>query len=360
MNVKRLVLKDFRNWESADVSLGEGINVFEGRNAQGKTNLLEALYLACVGKSMRTPRDKELIRHGCDRAYVGVEIAKRGGDERVEIALDKSQNKCVSINRIPLTRIGELMGVLLGVLFSPEEIKIVKDAPAERRRFMDVALSQMSKSYFYLLNRYNRILSQRNKLLKSPKVDENAIDVWDMQLARAGAGITKSRRGFIGKLFPLFKEAHLTMTAGEEEGSLSYEGAEGETAEEIEKNILRQLLLSRESDIKTGFTHCGAHKDDISISGDGMDLRTYGSQGQKRTAALSLQFSLLKLMTLFTGEKPILLLDDVMSELDVVRRARLMTLVRPYQTIITCTEFDAEAFDGDIKRFKISGGKFVE
>ena len=356
MYVKRLQLKDFRNWETAGVALFEGLNIFEGRNAQGKTNLLEAIYLTCVGKSMRTSKDKELIRWEHERARVRTDVVKRGGGESVEIVLDKAVNKCVSVNGLPLTRLGELMGTILCVLFSPEEIKIVKESPSERRRFADIALSQLSKGYFYRLNRYNRTLSQRNKLLKSPRLDPNVLDVWDIQLVEAGAGIVKSRRGFIDRLLPLAQKVHSFLTDGKETLSLKYEGAAGEDIEAVKKSFADMLALSRESDLKTGFTHIGPHKDDVAIAADGVDLRTFGSQGQQRTAALSLQLALLELMEDFTGEKPILLLDDVMSELDEVRRMRLLEFISPYQTIITCTELNGLEGQTNVTRHKVVSG----
>ena len=356
MYVKKLQLKDFRNFAGATLTLSNGINVFEGRNAQGKTNLLEALYMTSVGKSMRTPRDKELIRWETDRAYVRTEVEKRGGSESVEVVLDRSVGKCVSVNSLPLTRLGELMGTVLTVLFSPEEIKIVKESPSERRRFADIALSQLSKSYFYRLNRYNRTLSQRNKLLKSVRPDLAALEIWDMQLAEAWAGIVKSRRGFLARLQPIAGRVHSFLTDSSESLALAYEGAGGAEIPEIKENLLKSLALTRESDLKTGFTHVGPHKDDIGVKANGIDLRTFGSQGQQRTAALSLQLSLLELMSDFTGDKPVLLLDDVMSELDEVRRRRLLELITPYQTIITCTELPELDGREDVKRFRVVAG----
>lgn len=356
MYVKRLQVKNFRNYEAASVTLSQGINVFEGMNAQGKTNLLEALYLLCVGRSMRTPRDRELIRWETDRAAVKAEIVKRYGSDEVEIVIDKTLNKCVSVNALPLTRLGELMGVCLGVLFSPEEIKTVKESPSERRRFMDIALSQMSKNYFYLLNRYNKVLAQRNKLLKSPRVDESALDVWDLQLVETGAGLVKSRRGFLQQLLPHAQRIHAYLTDGKETFTLSYEGTAGEDLQSIKASFHEQLKRLRASDLKLGFSHCGPQKDDMAIAANGIDLRSYGSQGQQRTAALTLKLALLELMKAFTGESPVLLLDDVMSELDSLRRRRLLELIPSYQTIITCTELPELDGDESVTRFRVENG----
>lgn len=356
MYVKRLQVKNFRNYDEAVIELSDGVNVFEGRNAQGKTNLLEALYLTCVGRSMRTPRDRELIRWQCERARVTAEVVKKYGSDTVEIVLDKAVNKCVTLNGLPLTRLGELMGVVLGVLFSPEEIKTIKESPSERRRFMDIALSQLSKNYFYRLNRYNRTLSQRNKLLKSPRVEQAALDVWDKQLIEAGSGLVKSRRGFLKRLLPFAEKIHAFLTEGREVFELSYEGAEGESEQQVTESLSAMFKHCREQDLRLGFSHCGPHKDDVKISCNGVDLRAYGSQGQQRTAALTLKLALLELFKEYTGESPILLLDDVMSELDSVRRRRLLELIKSYQTVITCTELPELDGDLSVRRFKVDNG----
>lgn len=335
MYITRVTLNNYRNYGSLGLELSPGLNVFTGENAQGKTNLLEAVYFTGVGRSMRTPRDKELIRWGDDMARIRADAAGRYGKSRVEIVLDKRENKRVAINGVPVKKLGELMGVIMVVLFSPDEIAIIKEAPGERRRFIDIALSQISRTYFYLLTRYNRILSQRNRLLKDGGADTQ--DVWDLQLADVGAKIIKTRKGFIARLNGLADKNHEYLTAGRERLTLRYESIEGENEQEIRENFLAELKRTRERDVIQGFTHVGAQTDDMAVLAGDLDIRRFGSQGQQRTAALSLKLAQLDLFYEETGEYPVLLLDDVFSELDETRRNKLIERLLGHQTIITCT-----------------------
>ena len=352
MYIKNLDIANFRNYEKQSVSLSDGLNVFMGRNAQGKTNLLEAVCLCSIGKSPRTPRDKELIRWQQQRSRVKVVCATRAGDESVEIILDKSENKRVAINSLPISRMGELMGVVSTVFFSPDEIKIVSSSPTERRQFMDIALCQISRAYFYVLQRYNKILSQRNKLLKSGRATDDALEVWDLQLAENGAKIIKTRRGFISRLAPFAKQNHEFLTDGEETLDLSYEGIEGETLEEITAAFTDELKKHRERDLTLGFTGVGPQKDDMKISAGGVDVRSYGSQGQRRTAALALKLAELDLYKQEKGDSPILLLDDVLSELDKPRQKKLLARTVGLQTVLTCTHIEDDVF-ADLTGYKV-------
>ncbi len=338
MYVTELTVVDYRNYTKQTVRFSDKINFIVGKNAQGKTNLLEAVYLCSVGKSARTPRDKELIRHDKDRAYIKAVVKKSYGEDKVEIVLDKNSGKRILVNGMPISRMGELMGVVSTVFFSPDEMRIVKEAPADRRRFMDIALCQMSRTYFYLLTRYNKVLMQRNKLLKSGAVDD-ALDVWDMQLAEVGAGIIKTRRGFVKNLSEVTRECHSYLTGGEETLDLGYESIEGDNIEEVKANFARALIADREYDRLRGYTHSGPHKDDIAFKIGDEDIRSYGSQGQQRTASLALKLAEVEIMG-GRGEFPVLLLDDVLSELDISRQKRLMEKIKDYQTIITCTHID--------------------
>lgn len=340
MYITRVTLNNYRNYGSLGLELSPGLNVFTGENAQGKTNLLEAVYFTGVGRSMRTPRDKELIRWGDDMARIRADAAGRYGKSRVEIVLDKRENKRVAINGVPVKKLGELMGVIMVVLFSPDEIAIIKEAPGERRRFIDIALSQISRTYFYLLTRYNRILSQRNRLLKAGGADTQ--DVWDLQLADVGAKIIKTRKGFIARLNGLADKNHEYLTAGRERLTLRYESIEGENEQEIRENFLAELKRTRERDVIQGFTHVGAQTDDMAVLAGDLDIRRFGSQGQQRTAALSLKLAQLDLFYEETGEYPVLLLDDVFSELDETRRNKLIERLLGHQTIITCTNAQKE------------------
>ena len=359
MRVKRVELNDYRNYEQLRVDFCDGINVLCGDNAQGKTNLLESIYFCSVGRSPRTPRDRELIRKGCNRAKIKLTSCDVGGDNTVEIVLDTTENKRVAINGMPITRIGELMGVIAAVYFSPDELSIIKDSPGERRKFMDIALCRMSKPYFYLLGRYNKILSQRNKLLKSGRATNDVLDVWDAQLAAEGAKIIKTRRGFIEKLSEYAAEAHEFLSDGRESLKLHYEGFDGESVDEIERNFLNELAQNRERDLKLCFTSCGVQKDDIAVKIGETDVRSYGSQGQQRTAALSLKLSEMELHKAQSGEYPTLLLDDVLSELDPYRQRKLIERSKKYQTVITCTHLPAEIAGelGDFALYRVKEGE---
>ncbi len=359
MFVKQISLVDFRNYVNETVTFEDKVNFVVGSNAQGKTNLLEAVYLCSVGKSARTPRDKELIFHDKQRAKIKLTVSKSYGSDTVEIILDKECPKRVAVNGLPISRIGELMGVVSTVFFSPDEMRIVKEAPSDRRRFMDIALCQMSRTYFYLLSRYNKILMQRNKLLKGGFVEGDALDVWDIQLADVGSKIIKTRRGFISSIGGITGECHSYLTDGEETLSLEYESIDGETTDEIKKNFCSLLAAERERDKLRGYTHSGPHKDDIAFKIGDEDIRSFGSQGQQRTASLALKLAEVEIVGR-RGEYPVLLLDDVLSELDLKRQKRLMNKIRDYQTIITCTHIDKTILsDGDYNVINVKNGSIV-
>lgn len=358
MVVKRCELTDFRNYVRSDVGFESGINVLCGDNAQGKTNLLEAVYFCSVGRSPRTPRDKELIRKGCERARVKLTAQDRGGDNTVEIVLDSRENKRVAINGMPIARMGELMGVVAAVYFSPDEMRIIKDAPGDRRRFMDIALCRMSKAYFYLLGRYNKALAQRNRLLKSGRATDDVLDVWDAQLVAEGSKVANTRREYVQRLSAHAREAHEYLTDGKESVSLQYEGIAGENADEIAQNFAAELRRGRERDVMLGFTSCGVQKDDIAVRVGETDVRAYGSQGQQRTAALAFKLAEMEMHRVQSGEYPVLLLDDVLSELDPFRQRKLIERGKKYQTILTCTHLPSEVASalGDFSLFAVQSG----
>lgn len=349
MIVKSIKVKDYRNASERVVTLAPERNAFVGANARGKTNLLESVYFAGVGKSFRTPRDRELIKNGAPRAFIDVTAEKLGATETVRIVIDREVNKRVAINGLPITRMSELMGVCPVVLFCPDGLKIVKDAPADRRRFMDISLCQISKTYFSALSQYDKVLQSRNKLLKSGGANDNTLAPWDELLADVGAKIVKSRRGFIDRLTPIASERHNFLSGGKEKLALEYEGAHGDGANEIKCALLKKFAADRESDMRLKYTHTGPHKDDIKISVDGVDLRAFGSQGQQRTAALAMKLAEMRLLTDVIGTSPVLLLDDVFSELDVGRRKKLLDSLDGFQSIVTATDkTDFDGFDVNI------------
>ena len=358
MYVQNIEVKNFRNYEAGAAEFCPGLNVMQGQNAQGKTNLLEAVYLCCIGKSPRVTRDRDLIRWGNEHAKITLNVMKREGCVKIEIYFSERENKRVLINGLPIMRLGELMGALNCVFFSPDELKIVKESPSDRRRFMDIDISQMSKTYFYLLGRYNKILTQRNKLLKtgSESVMRETLPVWDAQLADTGAKIVVSRKRFIERLKPFVSQEHKNLTEGKEDLEIEYEGLAGESVPDVCENFIKELKAAQRKDVKNGFTSVGPHKDDFSLKSGGVDLRVFGSQGQQRTAALALKLAELEIFAGEIGEYPVLLLDDVLSELDLSRQAQLIKRTERVQTVLTCTHLSADFNAAEMKVFNIKEG----
>ena len=342
MRVKSLSLKNFRNYEQAVIEPDSGVTVFTGPNAQGKTNILEALHLCCLGRSHRTARDEELIRWGAANARVNILTHQQDGTHEVTILLDKHQKKkkTVRIGARQADRIGELLGHVCGVLFSPEDLSIIKDGPAERRRFIDMQLSQLRPQYFYALQRAVRTLNQRNALLqeiaKNPSLLPT-LDMWDEQLAGIGAQIAQSRREAIAQLSQDAKAAHASLTDGREELRLWYISQTAEGGD-VAGQLLARLRAARSEDLRRMTTTVGIHRDDIGVTINGKEARTFASQGQQRSAVLSLKLAQLEMAARETGEAPILMLDDVMSELDPGRRRQLIERIDRVQTFVTCTD----------------------
>ena len=342
MRVTSLSLSHFRNYERALIEPDAGVTVFTGPNAQGKTNVLEALHLCCLGKSHRTSRDEELIQWGRDSARVTVKTAQRDGTHEVAVVLSRTQRKkkTVRIGLRQAERIGELLGHVCGVLFSPEDLQIVKDGPAERRRFMDMQLSQLRPTYFYALQRAVRTLNQRNALLKDIARNPSllpTLDMWDEQLARVGAVICENRREAVGRLDELARAAHLSLTGGREELRLRYVSQVADAPDAYEA-LLARLSRARSEDLRRMTTTVGIHRDDIAITIDGKEARTFASQGQQRSIVLALKLAEADILYRKTGERPVILLDDVMSELDMSRRDYLLNHLDGRQVFITCCD----------------------
>ena len=342
MRVKSLVLKNFRNYEQAVIEPDSGVTVFTGENAQGKTNILEALHLCCLGRSHRTPRDEELIRWGSADARVQIQTAQQDGTHEVTILLSKNgkKKKTVRIGSRQADRIGELFGHVCGVLFSPEDLSIVKDGPGERRRFLDMQLSQLRPSYFYALQRAVRTLNQRNALLKEIARNSSLIatlDMWDEQLAVIGAEIARNRREAIDMLSVEAAKAHASLTGGREDLRLWYISQTRE-GQDTAENLLARMRAARQEDLRRMTTTVGIHRDDMGVTINGKEARNFASQGQQRSAVLSLKLAQLEMAAKETGEAPILMLDDVMSELDPGRRRQLIERIDRVQTFVTCTD----------------------
>jgi DNA replication and repair protein RecF len=337
MRLTSLTLKRYRNLEPQTLKPGPRLNILAGSNAQGKTNLLEAIYVCCVGRSHQTVRDRELVRWGEETASISLDCARRDGSNRIEVELTLSGRKRIRINGSPIHRIGELMGHINAVIFTPAELSLVRGGPACRRRFLNMSLSQIRPGYFLWLQRYHQALSQRNALLRAPEGGALAtLPVWDVQLARAGARLIAHRSDFCARLAVYASEIHAELARGER-FTVSYSAAvETGDHEHLEAAFLAQLANNRENDLRRGITTAGPHRDDVVLRIDGADARVYGSQGQKRTCALSLKLAERAIMREETGEEPLLLLDDVFSELDGERRRMLLGFIGGTQTFITC------------------------
>ena len=337
MIIKSLKLKNYRNYELLDLKFDSRTNILYGDNAQGKTNIVEALYLSGTTKSHRGTKDRDLIRFGCDESHLETIVEKNGIDFQIDMHLKKNSPKGIAINKIPIRRAGELFGIVHFVFFSPEDLNIIKDGPSGRRRFIDLELSQLDKVYLSNLSNYNRIINQRNSLLKEISFNKSLIDtldIWDMQLAEYGKRIIERREKFIEQVNEIISDIHFKLTGGKERISLSYESSIGNyTFEEI-------LKKNREKDIKFKSTSAGPHRDDMCFKVGDLDIRKFGSQGQQRTAALSLKLSEIELVKTMIHDTPILLLDDVLSELDKHRQNYLLDSIHDIQTVITCTGLD--------------------
>ena len=361
MEINRLRLNQYRSYAALDLRPGPGINAIVGDNAEGKTNSVEAVFLCALGRSHRTSRDAELIMGGCAGGYVGAELTNNTGSHLIEIKLRDGERKKIFIDRQMASRSGELMGLLNVVMFAPEDLSIVKDGPAERRRFMDMELSQTHPAYYYSLQRYNSALKQRNALLKEPdRIAPGMLETWDEQLAALGEDIVMERCGFIDGLSTIAYDLHRSITGGREKLEVAYEpDIDPESPEGIYGEMLRALEKSRAEDMRRGFTTRGPHRDDIGIALSGIDVRTFGSQGQKRTAALSLKLSELAFIRELKEEAPVLILDDVLSELDEGRQQLLMESMKDCQCFLTCTSLEGlkRAGLGDMRVFRCRGGE---
>lgn len=359
MVIKKLRLVNFRNYEEETFSFTDGINVLSGKNAQGKTNCAEAVFYLCTGSSLRIKHDKQLIRHGAPCANVCAETQSRFGKVSLEADIYENRRE-LRVNGNKISRAVDLLGNMNSVFFSPGELRLIQDGPDERRRFLNLSISQTSKNYCTALLRYNKILDQRNNLLKDRDVPMilETLPVWDEQLAAYAAVVVLKRREYLKRLTVYAEEAHAFLTDGAEKLSLGDKCRE-ETEEEIKARLIRELAAAYERDIRLGFTSVGPHRDDIKISIDGTDARGFASQGQTRTAALSLKLAELEIFKELAGEPPVLILDDVMSELDLPRRKKLLKRVGGVQCILTCTHAERVLYGAETNKIRIQGGKII-
>lgn len=353
MIIKSLELENFRNYDTLSMEFDSGTNILYGDNAQGKTNILEAIYLSATTKSHKGSRDKDIVNFAADEAHIRTYVIKDGLENRVDMHLRKSKSKGIAINGQKIKKAADLLGLLNVVFFSPEDLSIIKNGPAERRRFVDMELCQLDSFYLYNLNNYNKIVNQRNKLLKELFIRPELRDtlfIWDSQLVSYGSKVIERRKTFVSQLNEIIYGIHMKLSGGREELQIVYE------PDVLMEDFEKKLEGCRERDIKTKQTSIGPHRDDFSFLAGDIDIRKFGSQGQQRTAALSLKLAEIELVKKITKDVPLLLLDDVLSELDSSRQNYLLNSIGEIQTIITCTgleEFVSNRFEIN-KVFEVS------
>ena len=398
MVIKKLELNSFRNYECLEIEFSQSYNVIYGQNGQGKTNIVEALFFCSAARSHRTNKDVELIKEGMPLAKMQLHMEREGLEKEIQIVLSRNERKKIKINEIPQKKIGNLIGCLNVVLFSPEDLMIIKEGPSLRRKFIDISISQLRPRYFKLLVDYLHVLHQKSALLKEnndPKKTMELLDVWNTSLAAYGAKIMKERETYIQKLSLYAKENHLELTGGKEQLEVRYISSINKYAKSTmtksytrttsheednidkhenmneEKNMeeheltemfYEKLKDNMQSEMRRGACLVGVQRDDYVLCLDGRDSKVYGSQGQQRTAILSAKLAEINVVNEEIGDNPILLLDDVMSELDSDRRSFLLKRLRDIQTVITCT--DKQIYEGklsgDETYIAIRGGKKVE
>ncbi|BCJ92435.1 DNA replication and repair protein RecF [Anaerocolumna cellulosilytica] len=359
MYIKTLELKDYRNYNTLFMDFHDRINILYGDNAQGKTNILESIYVCATTKSHKGSKDREIIKMDKEESHIRLHVERDGVIHKIDMHLKKNKPKGVAINGIPIKKTSELFGIVNIVFFSPEDLSIIKNGPAERRRFIDLELCQIDKVYLYNLANYNKIITQRNNLLKQISFNRKLLDtlsIWDMQLVEYGTKIMERRDSFISQLNEIVYEIHKKLSGNKEHLRIQYE------PNVAVKDFKSKLENTLERDIATKMTNYGPHRDDISFFNGSQDLRKFGSQGQQRTSALSLKLAEIELVKIVTKDKPILLLDDVLSELDRNRQTHLLNSIHDIQTIITCTgleEFIANRMEFD-KTYRVVEGTVTD
>ncbi len=360
MTVNHIEVKNFRNIEYAYLDPCEGINIIYGENAQGKTNLLESIWLFTGCRSFRGSKDSELIGFNKNKANLYLDFY--AGEREQSASLEIAEGRKFFLNGIKMKSSSQIMGEFLSVVFSPDHLSLVKDGPYERRRFLDIAISQLKPKYGVTLSQYNKAIAQRNILLKDIQYHAelyDTLDIWEDRIAFFASEIIRQRIGYINKLSEYTDEIYSGLSSGRERLKIKYNQQTvvyGESKQELYENMKNQLYQSRKPDLITGSTSVGPHRDDLSILIDSLPARSYGSQGQQRSAALSLKLGEAAVIRSFSGEQPVALLDDVMSELDTGRQNYILNHIKDWQVFITCCDPSAVSNMKYGRAFKVEGG----
>lgn len=358
MFIESMELLNYRNYGQLHIDFHKGTNVLYGDNAQGKTNILEAVYVCCTTKSHKGSKDREIVKFGEEESHIKMIVRRDDVPYRIDMHLKKNRTKGIAVNGIPIKKASELFGIVNVIFFSPEDLNIIKNGPSERRKFIDLELCQLNKLYVYNLVQYNKVIAQRNKLLKDMDGTSSlkeTLDIWDIQLIKFGKEVIRLRTEFIRELNELIRGIHAHLSGEKEELSILYEP-------NVTEALFEEMLIkNRQQELRQRLTLTGPHRDDLNFIVNGTDIRKFGSQGQQRTAALSLKLAEIELVKRTVKDYPILLLDDVLSELDSKRQEHLLSGISHIQTLITCTGLDDlvnSKFEMD-KIFKIVEGNVV-
>lgn len=363
MNVQHLSVKNFRNIENIEISPSDEINIIYGENAQGKTNLLESIWLFTGCRSFRSAKDKDLISFGSKKSLLSMDFFAEDRDQYAEIEI--GDKRSFVLNGVKMKSASKMMGNFLAVVFSPVHLSLVKDGPYERRRFLDIAISQLKPNYALTLAQYNKALSQRNILLKDIQLHSelyDTLDIWEDRIAFFASEIVRQRIGYINKLGEYTEEIYDGLSSSREKLEIAYSQSTviaGNNKQELYENIKNQLYQSRKNDLITGFTSVGPHRDDLSIKIDSLSARSYGSQGQQRSAALALKLGEAAVIKGFSEQQPVALLDDVMSELDTGRQNYILNHIKNWQVFITCCDPSTVKNLKAGSAFEVSCGKVV-
>ena len=369
MYIENLKLKNYRNFKNITISFNKNINIIYGNNAEGKTNILESIYFSATLKSHKNSKDNEIINFDENETFINLNLYKNDKERIIDINLKKNKSKAVAVDKVKIDKLSNYIGFINVIFFAPEDLNIIREGPKIRRKYIDFVIFQIDKLFIYDLNNYNKVLENRNSLLKEisfTKDDEkrkkllDSLSVWDEELVKYGKEVIKKRRENIDKIKDIIKEKHNIISNNEEEVIVSYEN------DVDENDFLTKLKNEREKDIKYSFTSVGPHKDDIKFviknTEKEIDIRKFGSQGQKKTLAISLKLSEIEIIKEKTGLTPILLLDDVFSELDEKRQKLLIDNIKNVQTIITCTGIKRNLYENlkPDKIFYLNKGKIEE